>query len=159
MKKYEFRLEGLDCANCANKIQNKLAENEDYEDVVVNFNTLKLLFKTDKEVIDEEIESIVKSLEPEVNVINLNGNKEKHDHEHEHHHEEHKHCAGHCHEKHAEKGEKHKHIHKDKKSYNLLRVIIGILIMVSTLILNLPEKIELILIVISYVVLLFRTSY
>ena len=55
---------------------------------MVNFNTLKLSFKTDKEVIDEEIESIVKSLEPEVNVINLNGNKEEREHEQQHHHEE-----------------------------------------------------------------------
>ena len=158
MKKYEYKLEGLDCANCANKIQNKLAENKDYKDVIVNFNTLKLSFKTDNEVLDEEIESIVKSLEPEVNVINLNGNKEEREHEH-HHHEEHKHCDGHCHEEHehTKKEETHKHIHKNKKSYNLLRVIVGILIMVSTLIFSLPEKIELLLIVISYCVLLYRT--
>lgn len=160
MKKYEYKLEGLDCANCANKIQNKLAENKDYKDVIVNFNTLKLSFKTDNEVLDEEIESIVKSLEPEVNVINLNGNKEDREHEH-HHHEEHKHCDGHCHEEHehTKKEETHKHIHKgkNKKSYNLLRVIVGILIMVSTLIFSLPEKIELLLIVISYCVLLYRT--
>ena len=160
MKKYEYKLEGLDCANCANKIQNKLAENKDYKDVIVNFNTLKLSFKTDNEVLDEEIESIVKSLEPEVNVINLNGNKEDREHEH-HHYEEHKHCDGHCHEEHehTKKEETHKHIHKgkNKKSYNLLRVIVGILIMVSTLIFSLPEKIELLLIVISYCVLLYRT--
>ena len=161
MKKYEYKLEGLDCANCANKIQNKLAENKDYKDVIVNFNTLKLSFKTDNEVLDEEIESIVKSLEPEVNVINLNGNKEEREHEQQHHHEEHKHCDGHCHKEHehTKKEETHKHIHKDKnkKSYNLLRVIVGILIMVSTLIFSLPEKIELLLIVISYCVLLYRT--
>ena len=161
MKKYEYKLEGLDCANCANKIQNKLAENKDYKDVIVNFNTLKLSFKTDNEVLDEEIESIVKSLEPEVNVINLNGNKEEREHEQQHHHEEHKHCDGHCHKEHehTKKEETRKHIHKgkNKKSYNLLRVIVGILIMVSTLIFSLPEKIELLLIVISYCVLLYRT--
>ena len=55
LKKYEFRLEGLDCANCANKIQNKISENKDYKDVVVNFNTLKLSFETEIEVLDEEI--------------------------------------------------------------------------------------------------------
>ena len=161
MKKYEYKLEGLDCANCANKIQNKLAENKDYKDVIVNFNTLKLSFKTDNEVLDEEIESIVKSLEPEVNVINLNGNKEEREHEQQHHHEEHKHCDGHCHKEHehTKKEETHKHIHKgkNKKSYNLLRVIVGILIMVSTLIFSVPEKIEFLLIVISYCVLLYRT--
>ena len=58
LKKYEFRLEGLDCANCANKIQNKIAENEDYKNVVVNFNTLKLSFETEVEVFDDDIISI-----------------------------------------------------------------------------------------------------
>ena len=46
LKKYEFILEGLDCANCANKIQNKLSENNDYKNVNVNFNTLKLTLET-----------------------------------------------------------------------------------------------------------------
>ena len=111
LKKYEFRLEGLDCANCANKIQNKIAENEEYKNVVVNFNTLKLSFETDINVLDEEIEKIVKSLEPEVEVINLKsnnkGNEHNHEHEHEHHHEhDHKHCDGNCHENHDKKDKK-----------------------------------------------------
>ena len=49
LMKYEFLLEGLDCANCANKIQNKLAENSDYKNVNVNFNTLKLSFESELE--------------------------------------------------------------------------------------------------------------
>ena len=46
MKSYEFILKNLDCANCANKIQDELSKNEKLEDVVVNFNTLKLKYKT-----------------------------------------------------------------------------------------------------------------
>ena len=68
MKKHEFYLKDLDCAACANKIQNKLSENEKYQNVVCNFNTLKLVVETDEEEIKEEITEIVTKLEPEVTV-------------------------------------------------------------------------------------------
>ena len=48
MKSYKYILYGLDCANCAKKIEDKIAKTEGYEDVNVNFSTLKLSFKTDK---------------------------------------------------------------------------------------------------------------
>ncbi len=155
LKKYEFRLEGLDCANCANKIQNKIAENEEYKNVVVNFNTLKLSFETDINVLDEEIEKIVKSLEPEVEVINLKsnnkGNEHNHEHEHEHHHEhDHKHCDGNCHENHDKKDK--------KKNTNIIRLFFGILLMVIATMLNLTKEVRLALIVVAYCILLFRTS-
>ena len=155
LKKYEFRLEGLDCANCANKIQNKIAENEEYKNVVVNFNTLKLSFETDINVLDEEIEKIVKSLEPEVEVINLKsnnkGNEHNHEHEHEHHHEhDHKHCDGNCHENHDKKDK--------KKNTNIIRLFFGILLMVIATMLNLTKEVRLALIVVAYCILLFRSS-
>ena len=155
LKKYEFRLEGLDCANCANKIQNKIAENEEYKNVVVNFNTLKLSFETDINVLDEEIEKIVKSLEPEVEVINLKsnnkGNEHNHEHDHEHHHEhDHKHCDGNCHENHDKKDK--------KKNTNIIRLFFGILLMVIATMLNLTKEVRLALIVVAYCILLFRTS-
>ena len=66
LKKYEYILKNLDCANCANKIQNKLAENKDYKNVVVNFNTLKLSFESELEDVKKDVENTVKSLEPDV---------------------------------------------------------------------------------------------
>ena len=68
MKEYEFILKDLDCANCANKIQVALSKNENLKDVVVNFNTLKLKYKTDT-VSKEEVEKIVHEVEPEVELI------------------------------------------------------------------------------------------
>ena len=35
MKSYKYILYGLDCANCANKIEDKIAKTEGYEDVNV----------------------------------------------------------------------------------------------------------------------------
>ena len=52
------------------KIEDKIAKTEGYEDVNVNFSTLKLSFKTDKkDGVKEEIVKIVTSLEPEVEVL------------------------------------------------------------------------------------------
>ena len=55
MKSYRYILEGLDCANCAKKIEDKIASTEGYKDVSVNFSTLKLSFKSDKENVKQEI--------------------------------------------------------------------------------------------------------
>lgn len=69
MKSYRYILEGLDCANCAKKVEDKIANTEGYEDVTVNFSTLKLSFKTNKENPKSEIMELVQALEPDVNVI------------------------------------------------------------------------------------------
>ena len=42
MKRYEFILKDLDCAACANEIQEKLAKNPELHNVNVNFAKLKL---------------------------------------------------------------------------------------------------------------------
>lgn len=68
LKKYEFILKNLDCANCANKIQNKIAENKNFKNVIVNFNTLKLTYESENEN-RQLIEKVVKSLEPDVEVV------------------------------------------------------------------------------------------
>ena len=75
MKNYRFILKGLDCPNCAKKIENKIASMEEYKEVIVNFSTLTLSFKTEKnENVEEDIRKIVKSVMPDVDVIS---NKEK----------------------------------------------------------------------------------
>lgn len=72
LKKYEFILKDLDCAHCANKIQNKLSENKDYKNVVVNFNTLRLSLESDLDNIKPNIVEVISKLEPEVEVIDVN---------------------------------------------------------------------------------------
>lgn len=75
MKSYEYILKNLDCANCANKIQNKLSENKELTDVVVNFNTLKLKYKTDR-LSKTDVEKIVKQIEPEVDLLDIDNQDE-----------------------------------------------------------------------------------
>lgn len=136
LKKYKFTLKNLDCANCANKIQNKLSENKDYKDVVVNFNTLRLSFESKQEYNDvkENIVEVISKLEPEVEVLDIN----------EHHHEEHS----------------HNKIPKEKKriNANLVRLIIGIILMILGVYISLPEYLNQILTILAYILLLYRTT-
>ena len=79
MKSYKYTLEGLDCAACAKKVEDKIANTEGYKDVVVNFSTLKLTFKTNKPNPKKEITKLVQKLEPDVEV--LEDGEENHDKE------------------------------------------------------------------------------
>lgn len=69
MKNYKYILEGLDCAACAKKVEDAIAKTEGYKDVIVNFSTLKLTFKTDKQNPKKEITQIIQRVEPEVEVL------------------------------------------------------------------------------------------
>ena len=81
MKSYKYTLEGLDCAACAKKVEDEIANTEGYEDVVVNFSTLKLTFKTDKPSPKKEITKLVQKLEPDVEVLE-DGEKSQEKEEH-----------------------------------------------------------------------------
>lgn len=75
MKRYEFILKDLDCAACANEIQEKLAKNPGLHNVNVNFAKLKLTYETDTVSI-EEVRKAVKEQEPEVEMISTEKMKE-----------------------------------------------------------------------------------
>ena len=81
MKSYKYTLEGLDCANCAKKIEDEIAKTKGYEDVIVNFSTLKLTFKSDNPNVKKEVIEIVKKLEPDVEVLD-DGEKKQEKEEH-----------------------------------------------------------------------------
>lgn len=68
MKK-KFILEGLDCANCAAKIENDINKLDGVKDVSLNFMTTKLIIEGEDEKMPEIIkaaEKIVNKYEPEV---------------------------------------------------------------------------------------------
>ena len=81
MKSYKYTLEGLDCANCAKKIEDEIAKTKGYEDVRVNFSTLKLTFKSDNPNAKKEVTEIVKKLEPDVEILD-DGEKKQEKEEH-----------------------------------------------------------------------------
>lgn len=68
--KYTFKLSGLDCANCANKIEIKLNEHKDIDKAVVNFNKLIITVYSNKPDFNlDEVKKIVNEIEPDVCVI------------------------------------------------------------------------------------------
>lgn len=125
LKKYEYILKDLDCANCANKIQNKLSENSDYKNVVVNFNTLRLSLESELDDVKNNIVKVVGELEPEVEVLDVNNKKVE---------------------------------SKEKKNYNLIRLIVGIIVMIFGVYVELPGICNLVLTILAYCILLFRTT-
>ena len=69
MKKYRYDVIDLDCANCAKKIEDKIAKTEGYKNVILNYSTLKLSFETDKENPLNEIREIVQKMEPDTQIV------------------------------------------------------------------------------------------
>lgn len=123
LKKYKYRLNNLDCANCANKIEERLKKENNLSDVVVNFSSLTLSFMSNDYIKIEDISNIVTKIEPEVVVTKIDEEAKE-----------------------------------TKKNYNLIRLIIGIIIALLGLYVNFNnEIINKILIIASYVILLYRT--
>jgi len=69
LKKYKFILQGLKCPNCAGKIEQTVSKEDGIKNVVLNFNTSKLSFETDRQQVKELVKQIVFKIEPEVEVI------------------------------------------------------------------------------------------
>ena len=68
--KYTFKLSGLDCVNCANKIEIKLNEHKDIDKAIVNFNKLIITVYSNKSDFNvDEVKKIVNEIEPDVCVI------------------------------------------------------------------------------------------
>lgn len=123
LKKYKYRLNNLDCANCANKIEERLKKENNLSDVVVNFSSLTLSFMSNDDIKIEDISDIVTKIEPEVVVTKID-----------------------------------EEVKENKKNYNLIRLIIGVIIALFGLYVNFNnEIINKILIIASYVILLYRT--
>ena len=65
MKKYKYNINNLDCANCARELEESLNKNKDFKNVVVNFNTSKLIYESEKDFTIKELNDFVKKVEPD----------------------------------------------------------------------------------------------
>lgn len=127
MKKYEFILKDLDCAACANEIQEKLEKNPNLHNVNVNFAKLKLTYETD-EVSVEEVRKAVLEQEPDVEMIDASS-------------------------EHTEQKEE-----KSNTMSQVCRLVIGIAIAFIGMYAKLPATASIILIIVGYAILLYRTA-
>ena len=67
-----FKLDEIDCANCANKLQDALAKMDGVDSVSVNFLTQKLTLSAADDHFDEVLERVIKlasEIEPDCEVI------------------------------------------------------------------------------------------
>lgn len=119
MNKYRYNINNLDCAGCAREIEEKLNKNKKFKNVVVNFNTSKISYESECDISIEELNSIIKKIEPEASI-----SKEV----------------------------------EEKKEYHLSILIISILIAVVANFLIKENNLKIILFIISYVLLLYRTT-
>ncbi len=161
MKDIKLYLDGLNCANCAGKIEDKVNKLTDVDEAVLNFST-KLLLITPKEGVSEEeleekVEKIVLDLEPDVKVLkdknkmkssvnifndrccgegksHKHNNGESHSHSHEH---------GHSHSHGGNSG-------IEKKE--LFRLGIALTLFIIGMIVNLDKMYEFIIFGVAYII-------
>ncbi|MDW3628929.1 MULTISPECIES: heavy metal translocating P-type ATPase [Enterococcus] len=73
-----YRLEGLDCANCAMKIEKGVQKINGVKEATVNFTSGKLTIDAEEDhlaTIEQETKKVVKELEPDVKVIEIDKEK------------------------------------------------------------------------------------
>lgn len=68
MKKYQYNINNLDCANCARKIEEILNKNKELKNAIVNFNTSKISYEAEREFSIKELNDIIKTVEPDAYV-------------------------------------------------------------------------------------------
>lgn len=71
MKKI-FKLEDLDCANCAAKMENGIKEIDGVQDAVVSFMAQKLTLVADDDKFDDvfkQVQKVCKKIEPDCRII------------------------------------------------------------------------------------------
>ena len=120
MKKYKYNINNLDCAACARKIEEMLNKHEDFSNATVNFNTCKIAYESNKDYSLEELNDLVRMVEPEC-FITL---EEK----------------------------------ENRKEFSLRFLVLALAIGLSGYFLPLPKVIKIILYLISYSMLLYRTT-
>ncbi|MFZ4907015.1 heavy metal translocating P-type ATPase [Enterococcus thailandicus] len=84
----DYRLDGLDCANCAMKIEKKVQTIEGVKEANVNFTTGKLRIvanEADLATVETKTKQAIKEIEPDVAVSEITNNHQDGDgHNHEH---------------------------------------------------------------------------
>ncbi len=80
--KHELILEGLNCAHCAAKIEQKLTDTPEYSDVQFSFATKALSLKADKKDVIADVQAIVDGIEDGVTVKAAEDSEDDEDEEH-----------------------------------------------------------------------------
>ena len=126
-----YIMENLGCAHCAGKIEAEVRKLPQVQEAVMVFETKQLRVKTEQpEGLEQTIETIAQSYEPDVTVHDRDGGKSgghhHHDHDadcccghdHHHEHEEHEHHHHHDHDAECCCGHDHHHEHEEHEHHH-----------------------------------------
>ena len=74
MKNYKLKIEGLDCANCANTLESEISKIELINNVSISFMSQRLSFNCEENNYNEAIKlikKVIKREEPDVTIEEL----------------------------------------------------------------------------------------
>lgn len=161
--KRQWELEGLDCANCARKIEDKVKKIEGVSSCSVNFVTKTMTMETAtgyEESAIVEAKKTVKALEPHVNVREKTQGSRKlqtnrsheHGHDHKHGHEhDHQSADEHKHDDADGHGHSHEHGEGDTRKI-LLRLGSGGILALAGIFLPVEGVVELLIFLAAYLI-------
>ncbi|MEK4669087.1 heavy metal translocating P-type ATPase [Niallia sp. FSL R7-0271] len=148
LQRKDFILEGLDCANCAMKIERGVATIEGVNECQVNFatQTLSLQFSDEEGPIIAKAEKAIKRLEPHVKLKEKTAGENRQTNKHDHAHLQHGHSHSHSHG--------HSHDHGSKSMQRMItRLVIGTIIALFAYFLPLDGVIKLSAFVVAYLII------
>ncbi|WP_373871777.1 heavy metal translocating P-type ATPase [Paenibacillus azoreducens] len=156
--KRELVLDGLDCANCAMKIEDNVKKMDGIRSCSVNFVKQTLIYETDEEneALLYDVKKKIKKLEPHITVMDhpSAGHKKQgghHDHQHGHDHgHEHGHAHGHDH---GAEGHSHAHDHGSGGTKKMaIRLVVGAALTAAGLLIDAGPYVELAIFLAAYLV-------
>ena len=162
MVKKVYRVENLDCANCAAKVEAALNALPEVQEAVLTYATMQLrITAEDPDALLPKLQEAAQKVEPEVEFYPRDGahthhsNTGEHEHHHdcccghEHHHDhdhEHEHCHDHAHDHHHDDDHEHEHEHHHnhehthehggEESKDLKPILVGAVLFVVGLVLD-----------------------
>ena len=146
LQRKDFILDGLDCANCAMKIERGVSTIEGVDECSVNFatQTLSLQFSEEEGSIIARAEKTIKRLEPHVKLREKAAGEDRHTnkHQHQHAHHHHQHSHGHSHD-HGNMGMKRM----------ITRLVIGTIIAIFSYFLPLEGVVKLSAFLVAYLII------
>ncbi|WP_027625285.1 heavy metal translocating P-type ATPase [Clostridium lundense] len=156
INKLELILEGLNCANCASKIERKVNELSEVNDASMNFInrtlTINLKEKKDIEKVLQETKNIVNKLEPHVKVVEKQKGLKKAYKVHSCN--DHCECSGHEHTHQHEHGYEDGHNHGDIDSRRkIVTIIAGTIGLISAAFLKDNLQMQLSIYILSYILI------
>lgn len=77
MRKYRYSINNLDCANCAREIEQMLNKHPQINNAVVNFSTSKVSFESDESFSMDDVNVMIKKVEPDAFLTSEKNNTPK----------------------------------------------------------------------------------